>query len=135
MFQHSTRVLSRISSQLLLRTSKMGSWRQLPKNNSGFTMLGLISSTPSFLSYHQVCKKLPNKTKSKFWEPTESMLDEDTFQRQNAKFLPKPSRWHFSPSARRFNWMDNMIPWQMRKESVRKRLANYSKITNETIQQ
>ncbi len=133
LFQHSTKITSEICSQLLLRTSIMGSWRRLPEKGSSFSTLGAAGLVPISQPYAQICKGSPNKVKLISWLPTEDMLGAEGFQQENSKFAPKLSRRHFGPSQRNSNWTQNQILWLMRKENIRKRLATYSRDTNVKI--
>ena len=124
-FQHSTRITSRICSELLTETSTMGSWRRLPKNVDGFSTLGHAGLVAISQPYHQICKESEPAHKSSSWLPLQRMLGEEAFLVENRKFVPKRSRFHFEPSAQPSSWTENQVPWLKRKENIRKLSNSY----------
>ena len=130
LFQFSTKLTCKICSQLLLKTSKMESWRRLSVKGNAFSMLGQDGSVSSCPHYHLASKESQSSNNLMCWLPSVDMLGKEAFQLVNTKYAPKQSRWHFAPSQRRSNWKDNQIPWQTRKENIRKRLANFWRDTD-----
>ena len=132
LFQFSTKLTTRICSELLTTTSTMESWNRLSKKGHAFSHIGADGCLVTTRGLNLDSKTSHAKHKSRYWVPTLPMLDMAAFQSENSKYAPKRSRWHFGPSPRRCNWRDNLVPWLTRKENIQKRLASYWKDTKGT---
>ena len=130
LYVQSKKTTWRIYSELLLQTSKMGSFRRLRKNESAFLAIGEDGSLSTIMTYQQTCKNSAEPNRSTSWLPTDAMLETAAFHLANTKLVLKRSRWHFEPSPRSVNWTQNLIPWQLRKEAIRKRLVCFWKDTD-----
>ena len=88
-----------------------------------------------FPNTNYISKTKIDYNKSKYWLPSEHMLDPEAFHVEKAKLALKRLRWHIGPSPRRYNWTENLIPWQTRKANIQKRLAKFWKATDEQTHQ
>ena len=131
LFQFSNNLTSNICSQLLMKTSKMASFRRLGKKGCAFLALGNNGLEKISGTYPLTCTNSPETNNLKSWLPGEDMLKKETFQIEKAMYNPKRSRWHSGPSPRPASWTANKIPWMTRKDNIQKRLVNFWKPTEE----
>ena len=103
LFQFSIKLTSKICSELLMRTSTMGSWRRLSAKGCGFLTFGADGLTPISQTQTITSKTKIDQNKSKYWLPLEHMLDPDAFQVEKANLALKQSRWHIGPSPQQCN--------------------------------
>ena len=129
LFRPSNKITWNICSQLLLKTSSMGSWRRLAANGFVFFTLGKDGLERISQPFNQTSKACPNKNKSIFWQPTADMLDTAAFLDENSKFVHKRSRWRTEPSHRLSTWTDYQAPWLKRKANIQKRSVSFLKGT------
>ena len=78
----------------------MGSWRRLSVKGCGFLTFGADGLTPISQTQAITYKTKLDHNKSKYWLPSEHMLDPEAFQVEKAKLALKQSRWHIGPSPR-----------------------------------
>ena len=131
LFQFSNRLTSKLFSALCPEHLETALWRRLNVKGCAFGRLGkrgLLSTSPLFTPTYN---KAADRTKLNCWQPSHIMCDPAAFQTEHTKYAPKRSRWHFEPSVRKSNWTDNKAQWLTRKENIRKRLVNFSKVTDE----
>ena len=133
LFQFRNRLLSKISSEMLNAPSLLASWSRLPAEIGDFDRLGAISSPSTFTQLTQKCVVELHHNASNCWLPSHTMCVPEAFLNDLNKFAPKQSRWRFAPSARRSKWTMNLIPWSRRRESIRKRSANFLRVTDAKI--
>ena len=133
LFQFRDRILSKISSEMLNAPSPLASWKRLPARNGDFGRLGASSSPSIFQILTRKCVTNLHHNVSNCWLPSPNMCVPEAFQNELNKFAPKQSRWRFAPSARSSKWTMNLVPWSHRKESIRKKSANFLRPTDAEI--
>ena len=133
LFQFSNNLTSKLFSALCQKPLETASWRRLNVKGCGFGQLGKHGSLLISPLFTPTYNKLENLSKSNCWQPSHIMCDPVAFQQENTKYVPKRSRWHSAPLARKSNWTDNRTRWLKRKENIQRRLVSFSKDTDEKI--
>ena len=131
LFQFSNRLISKLFSVLCPKHLETALWRRLNVRGCAFGQLGKRGSLSISPLFTPTYNKSVDQTRLNCWQPSHIMCDPVAFQQENTKYVPKRSRWHSAPLARKSNWTDNRTRWLKRKENIQRRLVSFSKATNE----
>jgi hypothetical protein len=106
---------------------KMGLWQTLPKTAAAFGTFGAPSYTTISPMPYRIFHRHLRQNKLPSWEPLPNTYGQDTIRRLAAEYQPKPCQWHFEPSPRQSNWMENQTLWSRRKGATIEPLPTSSK--------